>query len=111
MPALASPRPDFEAQIRFLSSADGGRSGPCRTGYFPNHDFGIPGILNDARHTFPDVEEVQPGDTVKSQLTLVDPAQQRGRLYKGFTFTVQEGRRIVGHGRITKVLNRDLRRA
>ncbi|WP_193369568.1 elongation factor Tu [Pelagibius marinus] len=105
---MPQPTPDIEAEIRFLPTEEGGKNIPCRSGYFPNHDFGLPGSLNDARHSFPDVEEVRPGDTVRSEMTFLAPELQRGRLYEGFDFTVQEGNWIVGYGRVTKVLNPDL---
>ena len=107
---MPSPGPDIEAEVRFLTTEQGGKRTACRTGYFPNHNFGIAGILNDARHSFPDVGEVRPGDTVRTQMTFIDPKAQKGRLYEGFEFTVQEGGRIVGHGRITKILNGSLQR-
>jgi translation elongation factor EF-Tu-like GTPase len=102
--------PDIEAEVRFLSTEEGGKTIPCRSGYRPNHDFGIEGALNDAHHDFPDGAEVRPGDTARSLMSFLDPEAQRGRLYEGFTFTVQEGRRVIGQGRITKVLNQDLLR-
>ena len=107
---MTTRKPDIEAEIRFLAAEEGGKTIACRSGYFPNHNFGIPGTLNDARHTFPDVAEARPGDTVRSLMSFLDPEAQNGRLFEGFEFTMQEGARIVGHGRITKVLNEDLRR-
>lgn len=74
------------------------------------HDFGIEETLVDALHVFPDVAEVRPGDTVRSQMSFLVPESLRDRLYESFTFTVQEARRIIGHGRVTKILNEDLRR-
>lgn len=103
-----APKPDIEAEIRFLTTEEGGKVNPCRSGYFPNHDFGNDGFFVDARHTFPDAEEIPPGDTVRQQMDSLAPESQQGRLYEGFTFTVQEGGRIVGHGRITKVINKKL---
>ena len=102
------PPPDIEAKIRFLSIEEGGRSMPCKSGYRPNHDFGVEGMLNDAVHTFIDKDRVAPGESVVAHLTFLSPEFQFGRLHEGFEFTVQEGARIVGRGRVLKVLNRAL---
>lgn len=100
--------PDIEAEIRFVSTADGGRMTACRSGYRPNHDFGVEGMLNDAMHEYVGKEWVHPGETVIVRLWFLVPDYQKARLHEGFEFTVQEGRKIVGFGRVTRVLNRDL---
>jgi translation elongation factor EF-Tu-like GTPase len=100
--------PDIVARVHFLSTAEGGRTGPCRTGYRCPHDFGLGGSLNDGRHEFEAKEWISPGETDVSRITLLNPDAQVGRLYEGFTFTVQEGSRIVGNAVIVTVLNPDL---
>lgn len=40
---------------------------------------------------------------------FLTPALQAERLYEGFAFTIQEGRKVVGRGRVTRVLNQALR--
>jgi translation elongation factor EF-Tu-like GTPase len=104
-----SSLPDLEAQVRYLSSSEGGRKSPVYSGYRPNHDFGLPGELNDGQHEYPGREWVQPGDSATALLWLLAPERQRRRLYVGFEFKVQEGPRIVGIGTITNVLNAELR--
>lgn len=96
--------------MTFLSADDGGRKAPVASGYRPNHDFGLPGELNDAQHEYPGIEWVSPGETVHALLWLLAPERQRGRLYSGFAFTVQEGSRVVGKATIVAVLNEALRR-
>ena len=103
--------PDIEAEIRFLSPEEGGRHTPYRSGYRPNHDFGTDGMLNDAHHEYVGIDTVAPGDTVTARLWFLAPDYQAGRLYEGFEFTVQEGARIVGRGRVSKVINKGLERA
>jgi translation elongation factor EF-Tu-like GTPase len=101
--------PDIEADIRFLSTDDGGRSGPVLSGYRLTHDFSVDGMLNDAHHEYVGVESVAPGTTARAQLWLLAPEYQAGRLYPGFQFTVQEGPHIVAHGEVVHVLNPTLR--
>jgi len=103
-----APRLDIEAEIRFLTTEEGGGPGPYRSRLNTTHDFGHSGALSDAMHIFLDRDMAKPGETVRSQMSLLDPQAERGRLYEGFTFTVQEGNRIIGHGRITTVLNKEL---
>jgi elongation factor Tu len=104
------PRPpDIEADISFLATEAGGKSKSVRSGYRPNHDFGLGGMLNDAHHEYIGVESVSPGTTVRAQLWLVAPGYQAKRFFPGFKFTVQEGPRIVAHGVIVNVLNPALR--
>lgn len=98
----------IEAEITFLPTESGGRQKPVRSGYRPNHDFGIPGMLNDAQHEYTDKESVSPGETVTARLQLHRPDLQRGRLFVGMRFTVQEGNRIVGNGKILRVCDKQL---
>ena len=100
--------PDIEARIEFLSTAEGGRHGPVASGYRPNHDFGLPGELNDAQHEYPNNDWVEPGQSALALLWLFSPNRQTGRLYPGFKFKVQEGGHIVGNGEIVSVLNKSL---
>src|SRR5471030_1763971 len=107
MPITNRP-PDIEAEISFLSTPEGGRTGPVRSGYRPDHDFGLAGILNGAAHEYDRQEWVAPGETVSARLWLLAPEQQKGRLFEGCKFTVQEGPKIVGRGTVHRVLNAEL---
>jgi translation elongation factor EF-Tu-like GTPase len=105
-----SPEHDIEAEIRFLTAGEGGGPGPYCSRLNTTHDFGLGNSLSDAMHFFQGKDQVSPGEAVLSRLSFLDPEAQNGRLYVGFTFTVQEATRVIGHGRITKVLNKDLQR-
>ena len=94
---------DIEARIVFLTTEAGGRTTPVMSGYRPNHDFGIPGVLTDAQHEYTDKDVVCPGETVTARLWFVRPDFQAGRLLVGMSFAVQEGGRMVGNGTITRV--------
>ncbi|WP_340119322.1 hypothetical protein [Pelagibius sp. 7325] len=107
---MAGKKPDIEAEIRFLSVKESGGPGPYRSGLRTTHDLGHGGALSDAMHVFQDNDQVSPGGTVLSRMSFLVPEVEQGRLYNGFAFTVREGNRIIGHGRVTKVLNQDLQR-
>ena len=101
--------PDIEADISFLSTEAGGKSNAVRSGYRPNHDFGLDGMLNDAHHEYIGVESVTPGTVARAQLWLLAPEYQAGRFSPGFKFVVQEGAHVVAHGVIVNVVNPALR--
>jgi translation elongation factor EF-Tu-like GTPase len=107
--------PHIEADVRFLTTAEGGRQSgiaPGPQGYRPTHDFGHPdGILNDGRHLYPGCDWVQLGEKVIAEITLLVPDYQYGHLYEGMPFKIQEGSKIVGHGVIRTVLDPKMRKA
>lgn len=111
-PPFQRPRrpADLEARITYVATSAGGRQRPVCSGYRPNHDFGLPGELNDAVHEYPDVPWVQPGQSARALLWLLAPERQRGRLHSGFRFTVQEGLRVVGHGEVVRLIDAALER-
>ena len=105
-----SPTPDIEAEIRFLKTEEDGKKTAYRSGLRTVHDFGRLNSLVDALHTYPDVDEVHPGQSARALMSFLNPQHEAGRLFEGFEFTMQVGTRIIGHGRVTKILNEDLRR-
>jgi translation elongation factor EF-Tu-like GTPase len=100
---------DFIAKIRFLTTEEGGRLGPVKSGYRPDHNFGLRGEINGAQHDYGNEDIwVALGETVSARLSLVAPRYQRGRLYSGMGFTIQEGSKLVGRGSVVEILNPDL---
>jgi len=93
---------DVEAEIYFLTHEEGGRDSPAVSGYRPQ--FYYDGMNWDAPHTFPDVEVVNPGDTVRSLIGFLSPKKHFGKVYIGMQFQIREGDRIVGKGKITKII-------
>jgi len=94
---------DIEAQIYFLKPEEGGRSTPAYSGYRPQfyydeHDW-------DASHDYPDVDVVNPGDTVRAFLGFLSPNEHFGKVYEGMEFLVREGARTVGKGVVTKIID------
>lgn len=109
--AFTKGPPDSEAEISFLpTTKQSGRWSPVYSDYHPNHDFGLDGMLNEARHEYIGCESVAPGQSAKAYLWFLVPEYQEGRLYPGFKFTVQEGSRIVGYGVVLRVINMALQR-
>lgn len=97
--------PDIEAEITVKFTSAGGRKLPMLSGYRPNHDFGMEGMLNDAMHEYPEKGSISPGEKGIANLWFLMPECQVGRLFVGMEFTVQEGGRLVGMGKITRIIN------
>ena len=99
------PRPhDLEVEIQ----ANHSRSTPMLSGYRPSHDFGNPGELNDGLHEYPGVDSISPGSHGSARIWLLFPERQAGRLWPGMPFNIQEGNRVVGQGKISRVVNEAL---
>lgn len=93
---------DIEAEIYFLTSEEGGRSTPVYSNYRPqffyeDHDW-------DAAHIYPDVEQVNPGDTVRAFLGFMSPKEHFGKVHVGMEFLIREGGSTVGKGVITSII-------
>ena len=93
---------DIEAEIYFLKPEEGGRSTPAFNGYRPQ--FYYEGNDWDASHVYPDVNQVNPGDTVRAYLGFVSHAEHWRKLYPDMKFEIREGARIIGRGKITRIL-------
>jgi len=93
---------DIEAEITFVPTDQGGRKTPAFSNYRPQ--FYYDGLDWDARHDYPDVESVLPGQTVRALLTFSRPQMHFGRVVEGMEFLVREGQRTVARGRVTKLL-------
>ena len=93
---------DIEASIYFLTAAEGGRLAPVFDDYRPQ--FYYDGHDWDARHVYPDVMHVNPGDTVRVYLGFVSPDAHLGKVFPDMAFEIREGARTVGRGRVTKLL-------
>ena len=65
--------------------------------YYAGHDW-------DAVHTYPDVAEVHPGETVRAFMSFLSPGEHLGKVYEGMPFLIREGARIVGYGSIVKIV-------
>lgn len=102
--------PDLTADIYFLRADEAGRRSFVASGYRPSHNFQHHRGVNDAMHSYPGRKRVEPGETVRTELSLAVPCRNHGRLYVGMPFTAQEGNQIVGRGTIVEILNRKLER-
>ena len=94
---------DIEAEIRFLTTEEGGRSSPAFSGYRPQ--FYYDGRDWDAPHEYPDSYTVFPGETVRAFLGFLSPQEHIGKITVGMKFEIREGTRTVGTGVVTKIID------
>ena len=88
----------FSAEVYALSKEEGGRHTPFMTGYRPQFFFRTADITGNV--SLPDgVEMAMPGDNLEVNVELIYPTA----MIPGMTFTIREGGRTVGAGRITTV--------
>ena len=92
---------DIEAEVRFLTTAEGGRRGPVKSGY--RGHFFYDGLDWVAVQIYPDSEWVQLGETVRALISFMSPDEHVGKLFPGKEFSIREGK-LVGKGKVTKLL-------
>ena len=98
-PGTVTPHTKFKAQVYVLSKEEGGRHTPFFTNYRPQFYFRTTDVTGVV--TLPEgTEMVMPGDNVKLHVELIAPIA----LEEGTEFSIREGGRTVGAGKVTKVL-------
>jgi elongation factor Tu len=96
--------PDVEADITLLSTAEGGRQTAALSGYRPAHKV-RDDYLTTGVHDYIGCGEVFPGQTVRGTITFITPEAYPACLWVGREINIQEGSRVVGIARITKIFN------
>lgn len=94
---------DVEVDLILLPTEHGGRRGPAQSGYRAQFYYG--GHDWDAHHEYPDVSQVNPGDTVRAYVMFLAPDQHVGKIMPGMPFLIREGQRVVGYGCIRRILD------
>ena len=90
-----------EAEIFFLSTEEGGRRTPAKSGYRPNHFFdgvGYMGAINFEN------EWLHPGSHDKAHVFFIDVPELRKYLIIGKEWRIQEGGHLVGKGIIRNLI-------
>jgi elongation factor Tu len=88
--------------MTLLPTEHGGRSVPVASGYRPQ--FYYAGDDWDAEQTYRGVESVRPGETVRARISFFNPEAHRRRVFEGMPFLIREGNRVVGYGRVFRLL-------
>ena len=97
-PGSITPHTKFRGQVYVLSKEEGGRHTPFFTGYRPQFYFRTTDVTGNV--TLPEgVEMVMPGDNTEMDVELITPIA----MDEGQRFTIREGGRTVGAGRVIKI--------
>ena len=98
-PGTITPHMQFEASVYVLTKEEGGRHKPFFANYRPQFYFrttDVTGTIELPSGT----EMVMPGDNTEMTVTLGKPIAME----EGLTFSIREGGRTVGSGRVVKIL-------
>jgi len=98
-PGSITPHTVFEASVYVLTKEEGGRHKPFFANYRPQFYFrttDVTGTIELPSGT----EMVMPGDNTEMTVTLGKPIAME----EGLTFSIREGGRTVGSGRVVKIL-------
>jgi elongation factor Tu len=98
-PGTITPHTEFEAAVYVLTKEEGGRHKPFFANYRPQFYFrttDVTGTIELPSGT----EMVMPGDNTDMTVKLGKPIAME----EGLTFSIREGGRTVGSGRVTKIL-------
>ena len=98
-PGSVTPHTEFECQVYVLNKEEGGRHTPFFSNYRPQFYFRTTDVTGEI--TLPEgTEMVMPGDNVNMSVELIAPIA----LEEGTEFSIREGGRTVGAGKVTKII-------
>jgi len=98
-PGSITPHTNFEATVYVLTKAEGGRHKPFFANYRPQFYFRTTDVTGTIQ--LPEgTEMVMPGDNTPMVVELGKPIA----MDEGLRFSIREGGRTVGAGRVTKIL-------
>jgi elongation factor Tu len=95
---------DIEAEVYFIPTKEGGRSGPAYSGYRPIHRV-LPEYLSSGHHEYLTCESVAPGESALANIWFLTPEQYPHSMWVGRKIDIQEGNKVVGFATITKIFN------
>lgn len=96
---------DFIADLKYLTTEEGGRKTPVFSGYRPQVKFDFDEMQTSGQQTFLNKDTVYPGDTVEATIRIISVEHFANTLTEGMKFEFKEGSRIIGTGIITEILN------
>ncbi|HAA26238.1 MAG TPA: elongation factor Tu [Ruminiclostridium sp.] len=98
-PGSITPHTEFTAEVYVLTKEEGGRHTPFFNGYRPQFFFRTTDVTGTIK--LPEgTEMVMPGDNVTMHISLITPIAME----KGQTFSIREGGRTVGAGRVADII-------
>jgi len=102
---------DFIAELQYLTSEQGGRKTPAKSGYRPQVKFDFREMQTSGQQIFIDKETVFPGDKVDAKIKILSPDYFADSLTEGMNFEFREGATVIGTGQIKYIVNDRLEKA
>ncbi|MTI23115.1 elongation factor Tu [Fulvivirga sp. RKSG066] len=102
---------DFIAELQYLSTENGGRETPAKSGYRPQIKFDFDEMQTSGQQTFIDRETVNPGEKVRAKIKIVSTDYFTRTLIEGMEFEFREGAMKVGTGKIEHIVNKKLEKS
>lgn len=99
---------DFIAELQYLTTEEGGRKTPAKSGYRPQVKFDFDEMQTSGQQTFINKEFVNPGENVKAKIKILSPDHFENTLTEGMEFEFREGATIIGKGKIEYIVNEKL---
>ncbi|MDR0604218.1 MAG: hypothetical protein LBG80_07965 [Bacteroidales bacterium] len=97
--------PELEAEIYYLTTKEGGRKSLVVNGY--RGQFFYNGNDWDIQQEFINKDICNLGETIRVYIQTLSPDFHVGKFFVGKNFEIREGEKIVGQGKITKVIRPD----
>jgi hypothetical protein len=102
---------DFIAELKYLTTEQGGRKTPANSGYRPQLKFEFSNSQTSGQQTFIDKDFVNPGEIIKAKIKILSPDLFRNALTEDMEFEFREGAIIIGTGKIEYIINDKLEKA
>lgn len=99
---------DFIAELQYLTTEQGGRKTPAKSGYRPQVKFDFTEMQTSGQQTFIDKELVSPGENIKAKIKILSPDYFAHSLSDGMEFEFREGETLIGTGKIEYIVNEKL---
>ena len=99
-----------EAEVSLLPTTESGLRKGITSGYRPNHNFGSADNteMGIGQVTVANDEWIEPGQSKATTIHFLMPEGYVVDLFPGLTWRIQEGGRLVGNGKIIRVVSSDV---
>lgn len=99
---------DFIAELTYLTTQEGGRKSPAKSGYRPHVKFDFDDMQTSGQQTFIDKEWVNPGEDAMAKIKILATDHFAHSLTEGMKFEFREGAHLIGTGQIKYIVNSKL---
>ncbi|WP_100616419.1 EF-Tu C-terminal domain-related protein [Confluentibacter citreus] len=103
-----SRKADFIAELKYRTTEEGGRTTNAKSGYRPTIKFDFSDIQTSGSQRFMNRNFAIPGQTVVAEIRVASTDFLKNKLEEGTAFDFREGSRIIGFGKVIKVVNQNL---